>query len=249
MNHCAGLLIAALLFSPFVSLAGPVSEGDIREINSKFELAYELYAQKRNTESSKAVINAYNLAAKKLATDYRLSDYAYYVAALHQNMGKYDIAEKYHNINLEIKKKFLRFPDGQLVIAYNNVASVLILKRKYQEALKMLANIDLETNKSHQEELSIVYVNLARAHFGLNELEKAEDYLTISMPLTKKYNGKRSVNYADANFLRAQIELTKGNRHAAIKYADESIQILRERDFTNNPLYESIERFMAQNKP
>src|SRR5713226_5215966 len=45
------------------------------------------------------------------------------------------------------------------------------------------------------------------------------------------------------------LSVTKGNRHAAIKYADESIQILRERDFTNNPLYESIERFMAQNKP
>ena len=225
------------------------SANDLHKINQQFQLASDLYKRKENDAASKTVLAAYASAEKNFAHEYRLSDYAYYVAALHQNIGEYDIAEKYHRKNLEIKKVYLKLPAGQLIIAHNNLASILNLKSKYKEALIELSNVDIQSNLALERELSFIYSNIAQAHFGLKDIQKSESYMQKLKPLVNKYYGQYSVRYADMHFLQANIELARGKRKTAIKYAEQSRLLLKRLNSTNNPLYLKINEFLKSNQP
>lgn len=225
------------------------SANELHKINEQFQLASDLYKKADNEAASKTVLEAYASAEKSFANEYRLSDYAYYVAALHQNIGEYDIAEKYHRKNLDIKKVYLKLPSGQLIIAHNNVASILNLQNEYKEALIELSNLNIESNLGHEKELSFIYSNMAQAHFGLKDVQKAQSYMQKLKPLINKYYGQYSLRYADMHFLEAKIELASGKPKTAIKYAEQSRLLLKRLNTTNNPLYHNINEFLKTNQP
>ena len=69
-----------------------------------FSEAFSYYNKGEHTKASSTIREAYHLAEQEFRGQSVLGDLAYQVAAVHQNIGDYDIAEKYHLINLEIKK-------------------------------------------------------------------------------------------------------------------------------------------------
>lgn len=110
-----------------------------------------------------------------------------YKAINQKIMGKFDSAEA------TFKKAILIDPEHELL--YNNLANTLVMNKKYQEALDVLAK-----NKS-VEELETEYYIIADAHYHLGETDSASLYI-------KKYQEtERAANDYAGHLLQGKIEV------------------------------------------
>jgi len=215
---------------------------------SMFSEAFSYYDKGEHTKTSSTIREAYHLAEQEFRGQSVLGDLAYQVAAVHQNIGDYDIAEKYHLINLEIKKEHLRLPDGQLIFAYNNVASVKLLKKNFKEAIAILSGLDIEKNKPSAEEMSYVYGNLARGYLGTNELDSAQKYLDRALNYFKKRYGPRDITVADLEFTKAKLLQKKGRTKEALALADNVLVTLKRGGYSRLPFYQEVSDFIDELK-
>lgn len=235
----------AILISVFLYVGSVVAS---EVLDSTVSQAHSYYARGDYKKASSAIIKAYELAEREFSDRYALSDYAYQVAAIHQNIGNYDIADKYHLINLEIKKKHLTLPDGQLIYAYNNVASVKILKGQYKEATAILHDLDTETNRESIEEMSFVYSNLARGYLGIGKLDLAETYLHRALSYFEKKYGDQNVVVSDVRFTKAELLRKQGRIKEALALAEGVLAALRKSGYSGLPFYQEVAAFISELK-
>lgn len=241
MERLQTSLLFALLFVGFMAVAG-------EQVNSMFSQAHFYYARGQYEKASSTIIKAYRLAEREFRGQYVLSDYAYDVAAVHQNIGSYDIAEKYHLINLEIKKRHLKLPSGQLIYAYNNVASVKILKRQYKEAIAILLDLDASTNRQRVEEMAYVYSNLARGYLGVNNLHQAEEYLNRALNYFEKSYSDQDIVVSDVRFTKAKLLREQGKVEEASAIAGSVLTALRSSGYADLPFYKEVSEFVYKLK-
>ena len=209
-------------------------------VKSMFSEAFSYYGRGDYKEASSTIRKAYDLAEREFKGQYVLGDLAYQVAAVHQNIGDYDIAEKYHLINLEIKKKHLKLPDGQLIVAYNNVASTKILKKNFKEALEILSGLDIDRNQQSAEEMSYVYANLARCYLEINELNSAQKYLDRALNYFKRHYDPRDIIVADLEFTKAELLQKKGRTKEALALAENILVSLKRGGYSRLPFYKEV---------
>jgi tetratricopeptide (TPR) repeat protein len=71
-----------------------------------------------------------------------------------------------------------------MAITYNNIGNVFNILGKYSQALPILQKaLAISTNLKDQLGLARVYNNLARAHRGLNQYEKAASFLKETLDI------------------------------------------------------------------
>jgi signal transduction histidine kinase len=128
------------------------------------------------------------------------------LAALDQNLGNvyndmedYDKAIDYYKKSIAIIESIV----PQTIVPpslYNNIGSVLIHQKKYQEALGYLekgSKISQQTN--NKRSLSGSYTNLADAYHNLGDNEKSYDYGARSLEISRALSDRRSMANAMIN--------------------------------------------------
>lgn len=115
--------------------------------------------------------------------------------------------------------------------------NVLIIAREfyhlnlYEQTSNLVEPVLLEKKKSRKEEDNAVYAKLfqleARNLIALKKLNAAEKNLLISSDFAKSHQNSLALILKENQFLKATIELEKGNRQEARKTADNLLQDLK----------------------
>ena len=143
--------------------------------------------------------------------------------------GNYDDCEEFLLKSLKIHEKNRTTDYLQLVVAYNNLGSILLEKWKFEDAIKYYENAEKMLKKSgafDSTDFAVIWANMGLVYTKLGELKKAEIYQKMALNQLSKpidVSGKISMMYLYNTLAFTSGKLKKNDE--TIGYYNEAVKI------------------------
>lgn len=167
---------------------------------------------------SMPVINGHKIDKANMLTNLSLS---------HINLGQDDKAEPYLNEALAIMKK-IDPEHPQVVTIYNYLGSIYLNRGDWQAALDSLQTSERLSKKAYGDHYFTGVVdktNIAAAYMGLNDYDRAEQYLNEAFRLSQQADYTEDSNTALLYSMLGSLSIHNNDYDQALKYYQEALRI------------------------
>lgn len=189
-----------------------------------------IYEKLGKIDRSKTLLNQVNTIYSNFHLKHGLADSYKAFGILNIYTGNYNKAKSFFKRAQDEYKK-VKNKSGEIIATYK-LGEIFYHKKNYQTALKITTIAEKDSNLTSAYSRVLIYQNLSKIHLGLNNIEKACNYIKLSIDICKKSQFKE-IEESSKSVL-GQIHLSQQNPELAFKYIKPAHDFFKEAGLLKN---------------